>query len=101
MTREHLRAHYLALLMRLASYQFDHQAYQESIELLRRLLYLDPSFEHAHRLLMRCYARLGQRSIALRHYRLCINILHSEFATIPEPDTTALFDQIRLDPRHV
>lgn len=101
LAREHLRAHYLALLLRLATYQLEHQAYHESIELLRRILYLDPGFEHAHRLLMRCYARLGQRSIALRHYDLCSDILESEFATKPEPETTDLFEQIRREPGSV
>ena len=88
-------------LMRLARYRFDHQDYAACTEIVYRLLHLDPRCEQAHRLLMRCYVRLGNRSIALRHYRVCTNILQSEFETAPEPDTTALFDQIRLDARSV
>lgn len=101
MARELLRAHYLALLMRLATYRSDQQDYHACVTFIRHLLSLDPYFEHAHRLLMRCYVRLGTRSIALHHYRVCTDILHSEFDTAPEPDTTALFDQIRLDPGQV
>ena len=100
-TREHLRAHYLALLLRLATVQFDHHDYPACAALIQQLLRIDPCYEHAHRLLMRCYVRLGQRSIALRHYRVCADILHREFATTPEPDTTALFDQIRREPGRV
>jgi DNA-binding SARP family transcriptional activator len=95
--REHLRAQYLMLLMRLASYRFEQHDYPACVLLVQQILRLDPCFEHAHRLLMRCYVRLGNRSIALHHYRVCRDILHSAFATTPEPDTTALFDQIRLD----
>ena len=98
MMREHLRAHYLALQLRLATFQFDQHDYRACEALLRQLLRIDPCYEPAHRLLMRCYVRLGQRSIALRHYRVCTDVLHSEFDMIPEPDTTALFDQIRLEP---
>ncbi len=98
MTREHLRAHYLALLLRLATIEFDQHNYRTCETLLGQLLRTDPCYEHAHRLLMRCYVRLGQRSIALRHYRVCTDMLHSAFDTVPEPDTTALFDRIRLEP---
>ena len=101
LTREHLRSHFLALLLRLATLHFDHQQYLEAIELLRRLLYLDPCFEHAHRLLMRCYARLGQRSVAVHHYGLCRDILRSELDTTPDPETHALVDQIRREPHSV
>ena len=64
----------------------------------RRLLANDPCREDAYRLMMRCYVRLGERAQALRQYRLCQTILRTEFDAVPEPATTALFDQIRLDP---
>jgi DNA-binding SARP family transcriptional activator len=100
-TREHLRAHYLALLLRLATIQFDLHDYRGCEALLQQLLSVDRCYEQAHRLLMRCYVRLGERSVALRHYQVCTKILRSEFDIIPEPDTMALFDQIRLEPGNV
>ena len=97
MAREHLRTSYLSVLTQLASYRFDQQDYQVSLELAWQLLKSDPCNEHAHRLVMRCYMRIGDRSAALHQYRLCKDILRSEFDTGPEPATVALFDQIRLN----
>ena len=54
--------------------------------------------EDAHRLAMRCYVRVGQRAQALRQYQLCSRILQSEFDAEPEPATTALYHQVRLEP---
>lgn len=50
---------------------------------------------------MRCYVRQGERAEALRQYRLCESVLRVEFDALPEPATTALFAQIRLDPGSV
>ena len=47
---------------------------------------------------MRCYVRVGQRAQALRQYQLCKAILLDEFDAEPEPATTALYQQVRLDP---
>jgi hypothetical protein len=50
---------------------------------------------------MRCCVRSGERAQALRQYRLCVDILRSEFDALPEPATVALFDQVRRDPGSV
>jgi DNA-binding SARP family transcriptional activator len=47
---------------------------------------------------LRCYLRRGERAQALRHYTTVQRILRAEFHAEPEPATTALFEQIRLDP---
>jgi DNA-binding SARP family transcriptional activator len=47
---------------------------------------------------MRCHVRRGERSQALRQYRLCQQILRAEFDAAPEPATEALFEQVRLAP---
>lgn len=99
--RERLRASFLNLLARLAEYHFEECAYADSIEYALRLLVLDPCREDAHRQVMRCHARQGQRAQALRQYRLCEAVLRMEFDAHPEPATTALFDQIRLSPESV
>jgi DNA-binding SARP family transcriptional activator len=96
--RERLRARYLTLLARLADYHYSARDYISCLDYAQRLLDSDPSREDAHRLVMRCYVQLGERAQALRHYRLCQMILHAEFDAVPEPATTALFDQIRREP---
>lgn len=98
MQREHLRARYLTMLAHLADHHFASADYQTCQDYARRLLDADPCREDAHRLVMRCYVRLGERAQALRQYQLCRAILRTEFEALPEPATTVLFDQVRLDP---
>jgi DNA-binding SARP family transcriptional activator len=99
--RERLRGRYLTLLARLADYHCAAGEYAESQSYARRLLAHDPCREDAHRLVMRCCVRSGERAQALRQYRLCVDILRSEFDALPEPATVALFDQVRRDPGSV
>jgi DNA-binding SARP family transcriptional activator len=98
MERERLRASYLTLLARLADYHYAEGNYPTSAEYTRTLLATDPCREDAHRMLMRCYVRLGERAQALRQYHVCTEILQTEFNTAPEPTTTSLYEQVRLDP---
>lgn len=99
--RERLRATFLNLLALLAEYRYAECDYTGSLDVGLRLLALDPCREDAHRQVMRCHARRGQRAQALRQYRLCEAVLRMEFDAAPEPATTALFDQIRLSPESV
>jgi len=99
--RERLRSSYLTLLAYLADYHYNLGEYEACIENSWRLLACDPCREDAHRLLGRCYVRRGERAGALHHYRFCVNILHAEFDAVPDPETVALFDQIRLQPKRI
>jgi DNA-binding SARP family transcriptional activator len=99
--RERLRVHFLKLLAYLADYFYSADDYATCLEYANRLLENDPCREDAHRLLMRCFVRRGERAQALRQYRLCMHILHAEFDAVPEPDTTLLYNQVRLNPESV
>jgi DNA-binding SARP family transcriptional activator len=99
--RERVRALYLSLLCHLADQYFRQRDYQAALDYAFRLLSHDPCREDAHRLVMRCHVRLGERAQALRQYRVCQQILAAEFEARPEPLTTALFDRVRLDPSDV
>lgn len=101
MESERLRARYLSLLAKLAEYSYSQRDYQACLYYALRLLVHDPCREDAHRMAMRGYVRLGERAQALRQYRVCANILRSEFDTEPEQDTKTLFDRIRLDPESI
>jgi DNA-binding SARP family transcriptional activator len=96
--RQRLRNRYAILLARLADYYFGQRDYAACLDLATRLLVHDPCNEDAHRLVMRCYVRRGERTQALRQYQVCRDILQAEFGAAPELATTALFDQARLDP---
>lgn len=99
--REHLRARFLGILSWLADYHFSLQQYHAALQAIHLLLTSDACREDAHRLAMRCYVRVGQRAQALRQYQLCSKILQNEFDAEPEPATTALYHQVRLDPGSV
>jgi DNA-binding SARP family transcriptional activator len=96
--RERLRSRFLSLLAYLADQHYRSGDYGACLAQAWRLLGYDPCREDAHRVVMRCYLRRGERAAALRHYHICERILHAEFDAAPEPATTALFDQIRLNP---
>jgi len=96
--RERLRASCLRALIRLAAYAFMHENFDASLAYALELLQHDPCREDAHRLVMRCHVRLGERSQALNHYRTVQAILRSECDLELEQATTALFEQIRLNP---
>ena len=99
--RERLHVRYLTLLARLAQQAFAQGAYSDALDYAWRLLALDPCREDAHRLVMQCYVRLGERAQALHQFRLCADLLRTEFDAAPEPATVALFDRIRQTPEHV
>jgi DNA-binding SARP family transcriptional activator len=96
--RERLRAKYLTLLARLADDNYKRDNYSNCVDFAHQLLANDPCREDAHRMLMRCYVKLGERAQALRQYQVCELALKSEFGATPEPATRALCDQIRDNP---
>lgn len=96
--RERLRASYLNLLAQLADHHFGAADYAGCLEYAARILLYDPCREDAHRLLMRCHVRRGERAQAFRQFRLCREILRAEFEAEPEPATLRLFEQVRLEP---
>lgn len=95
---EALRARYFTVLARLADHYFEVRNYAECLVYALRLLAADPCREDAHRTVMRCYVRQGQRAQALHQYRVCTAILRSEFNAAPEPSTEALYQQIQFYP---
>jgi DNA-binding SARP family transcriptional activator len=94
--REHLRISYLDMLDRLSQIYFNQEQYLACIALCRRILERDNCREDAHRCLMRCYSRQGQRHLALRQYLSCVEALRAELDVDPEPTTTQLVERIRL-----
>lgn len=101
MERERLRARYLTLLAQLAEYNYKQSAYGEALTYLWQLLARDAYREDAHRLVMCCYVRRGERAAALHHYQICVDLLRTEFDAPPEAATVTLFNQIRFDPEQI
>jgi DNA-binding SARP family transcriptional activator len=101
MERERLRALYLTALAYVADFYYAQGDYAACLDHSLALLASDPFREDAHRLVMRCYVRRGERAQALHQYRVCEEILRAEFDAAPEASTRALYDLIRLDPSRV
>lgn len=98
---ERLRTVYLTLLARLADASFHKEDYSSCLYYAHRLLDYDVCREDAHRMVMRCHVRRGERAAALRQFNLCRSILSAEFDALPEPATVDLFDLIRTNPQQV
>jgi TolB-like protein/DNA-binding SARP family transcriptional activator len=78
---------------------------ERCVETAARLLTFDPLREAAHRILMRAYAAQGRKASALKQFEACRDILKSELGVEPEPETVALYRDIRqqraVAPDHV
>jgi DNA-binding SARP family transcriptional activator len=64
----------------------------------KRAVTFDPLRESGQRLLMRAYVRAGRRSDALQQYQSFAALLRRELDAAPDPETTALYGQIRQAP---
>lgn len=71
--------------------------FNDALTLAARTTELEPYFERAHRRTMRCWARLGERTLALRHYRHFTRMLERETGLAPDPSTRALALEIERD----
>lgn len=92
---EDLRRRYartLEKLARSASLKADHE---KAIAYARQWVALDPLVEEAHRELMLCYARAGQRNAALRQHQICERVLRKELGVSPLPETQQLYESIK------
>lgn len=95
--RERLVNAYVDMLGRLAAHYMEVGRHEESIRSCYRVLEKDRCHETSHRLLMRCYARLGLRARALRQYRLCEEALGQEYGLSPSPEIRALYVSLLRD----
>jgi len=95
--RERLSNAYTDMLGRLAEAHMGAGRPQEGIRACYKALEKDRCHEDSHRLLMTCYARMGQRARAMRQYRLCEKILVQEYGTSPSPETRYLYQDLLED----
>lgn len=83
-------------LERLVKGQAGQGRFKAAISHARRWLALDPLHEAAHRQLMRLYAQTGQQAAARRQYDECVRILDEELGLLPQAETQALYERIRI-----
>jgi TolB-like protein len=73
----------------------DQQTGDDAIATGRRLLALDPLKEATHCALMRLYAEAGDRSMAIKQYGACREVLQAELGLKPETATQQLAEEIQ------
>ncbi len=93
--REELRRKYLDALLNLGKLLFTQGESARAAEAYRRALEKDEVLEEAHRELMRCYARLGERGQALRQYQTLVQLMQDELGSPPAPESVALYGRLK------
>jgi DNA-binding SARP family transcriptional activator len=92
--REALRRKYLDTLLGLGEHLFARGDYLRAAGAYRQAIEKDEVLEAAHRELMRCYARLGERGQALRHYQTLVDLMRAELGADPARETRLLYEQL-------
>lgn len=92
--RERLELLYLRGLTRLMELHVRAGQLDGAIADAQRILRRDPLREDVHRALMRLYASIGQRPLAVRQYLRCQEILRHELDIPPMDETRALREAI-------
>jgi DNA-binding SARP family transcriptional activator len=93
--REELRRKYLGALLGLGRLLFAQGEYARAAEFNRRAIEKDEMCEEAYRELMRCYARLGERGQALRHYQAFEQMMRDELGAAPAAESAALYERLK------
>lgn len=75
-------------------YHLSRQEWPEALQYGQQMLALDALDEEAHRVVMFCLTKMGQRSAAVKHYRSLARTLQRRQGTLPEPETLDLYEQI-------
>jgi LuxR family transcriptional regulator, maltose regulon positive regulatory protein len=96
--RERLSNAYVDMLDRLAANYIEAGRPRDGIRAYYRALEKDRCHEGSHRLLMLCYARMGQRDRAIKQYLLCERVFCQSYGIEPSHETYALYrDLLRGD----
>lgn len=93
--RERLRVQVINALQYLTDTYEQLGQLETAYQYTQRQIALDPLSEATYRRLMRLLARQGQRSAALAQFSACRHILNEELGLEPEPETLALYEQIK------
>jgi predicted ATPase/DNA-binding SARP family transcriptional activator len=93
--RDELRRMHQETLLTLGRLYFAEGRYVRAAEAYRQVLAHDNYLEVAHRELMRCYVRLGERGQAVRHYQNLVAWMRRELGSPPTVETQALFERLR------
>ncbi|MBW3634219.1 MAG: AAA family ATPase, partial [Chloroflexi bacterium] len=97
--REAWRKRMEVVLDRLSLLYADAGSTASAIETADRWVHLNPLEERAYRRLMRLHFTAGDRAAALRAFEACRGMLDKELGVLPDPETSALAERVRIAPR--
>jgi len=92
--REQTANEYIEIALRLGRTLLSLNLHAELIERMWTLLSHDASLEEAHRLLMCSYRATGNSAMVRRVYQSCQILLFQQLGKVPQPETTAIYQQI-------
>ena len=92
--QEELQRAYGDALLLLGRLLIAQNRHAEAAEAYRKAISHDKLVEEAHRELMRCYAAMGERGRALRHYEELVELLEEQLDTAPAPETSVLRERL-------
>lgn len=94
--REQSHRQVVTMLDALTTHHLAAGNYEQAGHYAARQVALEPWHEEGHRQLMRALAAQGQPGAALRQYEQCRQLLQQELGIPPAPETTLIYEQIRL-----
>jgi DNA-binding SARP family transcriptional activator len=93
--RDRLRRLYVDGLSAFGEQLMEDGAFAEAASVYQQIVRLEDLHEEAHRQLLLCLARSGERTRALRHYERLVALLREELDTAPDAATTELYERLR------
>jgi ATP/maltotriose-dependent transcriptional regulator MalT/DNA-binding SARP family transcriptional activator len=92
--REHLRQLNVNATLSLAQQHLELKEFRNALQWIQQLLEQDPCHEEAHRVAMRAYAGLGNRSGVARQFQICRDALWEQIQVPPSPQTLTLYQRL-------
>jgi two-component SAPR family response regulator len=93
--RDRLSQTYIGALLECAELQLAQEDKEAALSYAQRAVEADPFSEQAHRLVMRVYAAMGNRTALIRQFDRCREVLRQELDASPSPETIRLFQALR------
>ena len=92
--REHLRQRNVNAILSLAQQHLELNEFRNALHWVQQLVEQDPCHEEAHRVAMRAYAGLGNRSGVARQFQICREALWEQIQVPPSPQTLSLYQRL-------
>lgn len=93
--RGHLSRLHVELLAALGDLLVQAGEYAEAVAVYQQVLRTEDLHEEAHRRVILCLARTGERVRALRHYEQFVALMREELGAEPSDETTELYTRLR------